>query len=102
LSRPAWKHISGFRPLVPSRATYWLWFGVAVILVFGMFAYLIWARSRGLLSWNELWAIESNFVIGGSISLLIGLVFRWRWSSKMNALRAYEQMLASIASRNVP
>ncbi len=87
----------GFRPLVPSRATYWLWFGLAVILVFGTFAYLLWARSRGLLGWYELWAIEIDFIVGGLISSAIGATFRWRWMKKREALKDYEQMLASLA-----
>ena len=91
---------AGSRPLLPSRATYWLWFGLAAILVFGMFAYLIWARARSLLSWTQVWTIEGNYVIGGGISLAIGLFFRWRWLKKQDAIRAYEQMLSSIAATN--
>jgi hypothetical protein len=87
----------GLRPLVPSRATYWIWFGLAAILVFGMFAYLLWARSRGLLGWSELWAIEINFIAGGLISSAVGATSRWRWLKKRKALNDYEQMLASLA-----
>jgi hypothetical protein len=90
----------GFRPLVPSRATYWLWFGLAAILVFGMLAYLLWARSRGLLGWRELWAMEINFIVGGLISFAIGATFRWRWLKKREGLNDYEQMLASLAHRS--
>ncbi len=85
------------RPVVPSRATYWLWFGPAAILVFGGLGYLLWARSRGLLGWRELWAIEIEFIIGGMISSTIGAMLRWRWLRKRRALKDYEKMLASQA-----
>jgi len=90
----------GSRPLLPSRAIYWLWFGLSAILVFGMFAYLVWARARSLLSWTEVWTIEGNYVVGGGICLTIGLFFRWRWLKKKDAIRSYEQMLSSIAATN--
>lgn len=85
------------RPVVPSRATYWLWFGLAAILVFGMLGYLLWARSRELVGWRELWAIEVEFIIGGLISSTIGAMLRWRWLRKRRALNDYEKMLASLA-----
>jgi hypothetical protein len=80
-----------FRPLVPSRVTYWLWFRLAAILIFGMLGYLIWAQSRGLLSWTELWEIERNYLFGGLTSFFIGVFFYWRWTKGRNALREFEK-----------
>ena len=91
------KGAGGLRPLVPSRATYWLWFGLAAMLVFGMLPYLLWARSRGLLGWSELWAIEMSFMVGGLIISAVGAMFRWRWLKKRKALNDYEQMLELLA-----
>lgn len=86
------------RPIVPSRATYWLWFGWAAILTFGMLPYLLWALSRGLLEWAELWTAWGSLLSVGLFIFAVGVVFRWRWSKKKNALRAYEKMLASLQS----
>lgn len=90
------KSLNVSRPLIPSRATYWIWFGLASIMVFGMLAYLLWAHIRGLLSWSELYVVESKFLIGGAASTILGVFFRRRWTKKCEALRAYEEMLTSI------
>lgn len=82
------------RPSIPSQMSYWVWFGLAAILTFGMLGYLLWARSRGLLGWSELWAIEINFAIGGLFSSAINVAFRWRWLKKRDELRAYEQAIS--------
>lgn len=84
------------RPLIPSRATYWIWFGLASIMVFGMLAYLLWAHARGLLSRSELLIVDSKFLIAGAASTLLGVFFRYQWKKKCAALRAYEEMLTSI------
>lgn len=84
------------RPLIPSRATYWIWFGLASLMIFGMLAYLLWAQTRGLLSWSELWVVESKFLIGGAASTLLGVFFRRQWIRKCEALRSYEEILTSI------
>lgn len=65
-------------------------------MVFGMLAYLLWAHARGLLSWSELWIVESKFLICGAASTIIGVIFRRQWTKKRNAFQAYEDMLASV------
>ena len=88
------------RPSVPSRLTYWLWFGLAVILIFGMLAYLLWARSRGLIDWSELWIIERNSLVAGLINAAIGIAARSRWLKKRDAAIGYEKMMKSIAHQD--
>lgn len=85
------------RPTVPSRALHLTWFGLSAFFPCAMLAYLVWGLSREIVDWNQFWADFALVVLPASTLLLaIGLLFRWRWARKRNALRTYENMLANL------
>ena len=84
------------RPLVPRRASYWLWFVLAAIGSGGMFGYLLWARSRGILDRSHLWTTASEAATWGLLLGLIGMFYRWRWLKARYALARYERMMAAL------
>lgn len=84
------------RPIVPSRGTFWLWFGLSLIFVFGGFAYLLWVHARGLIDWPELWVVEFRFFLGGMASAAIGLLYLMRWIHARRAASNYDLMIESL------
>jgi hypothetical protein len=61
-----------------------------VFLTFGGFAYLLWAKSRGLLDWSGVWSLWPNFIVGGAISVVLGGIQRRRWLRKRAQRRTRE------------
>ena len=85
------------RPSVPSRGIYLFWFGLSGLFTFAMLGYLFWARSRGLLSWHQMWLdVVFGLLPPDAICLISGLLYRLHWAKRKRSFDANERMLAGL------